>query len=90
MSNAQRLDNMRQIHFHGITGNGEWVGVKFAQLTEVSGIMTQGRQDYDQWVKRFKVGYTITEGGAVKFIKDEQGHDKVHRIAQELQGFYYV
>merc|ERR1712136_104395 len=61
----------------GRRGNGEWVGVQFAQLTEVSGIITQGRQDYDQWVKRFKVGYTITEGGAVQFIKDEQGQDKI-------------
>ena len=60
-----------------MTGNGEWVGIKFTKLTEVSGIITQGRQDFDQWTTKFYVGYTITEEGNVQFIQDESGQNKV-------------
>lgn len=57
--------------------NGHYVGVKFDQATEVSGIITQGRHDKDQWVTHFKVGYTETDGGTELFILDDAGSPKI-------------
>lgn len=58
--------------------DGDYVGVKFASATEVSGVITQGREDYPQWVSKFKIGYTETDGGAVKFIQDDK--DKIRSL----------
>lgn len=59
------------------SGTGDWIGVDFDESTEVSGLITQGRADALQYVTRFKVGYTESSGGTVKFIKDENSQDKV-------------
>lgn len=58
-------------------GYNEYVGVKFDQATEVSGLITQGRHDKDQWVTQFKVAYTETDGGSEEFILDEEGNEKI-------------
>lgn len=57
--------------------DGHYVGVKFDQATEVSGLVTQGRQDSDHWVSEFKVGYTTTDGGTEDFILDDSGNPKL-------------
>jgi len=59
------------------TLGNEYVGVKFSESTEISGLVTQGRKDSNQWVTKFKVGYTETDGGTVKFVKDFDGQDQI-------------
>lgn len=35
----------------------QWLQVDLQQTTRVTGIATQGRGDYDQWVKEYKLQY---------------------------------
>ncbi|KAL9982723.1 hypothetical protein ACROYT_G004806 [Oculina patagonica] len=36
---------------------GEWIQINLRKITKVTRIVTQGRQDYGQWVKTYKVCY---------------------------------
>ena len=41
-----------------LTKTNEWIQVKFAVNTLVTGVVTQGRSDYRQWVTKFKMQYS--------------------------------
>lgn len=44
--------------------HGQWLQVNFGELTKVKGVATQGRQDANQWVKRYVIMYSI---GGMRF-----------------------
>ena len=46
------------------TGNaiGSWIQLDNGKIGSISGVITQGRKDYDQWVKSFKVKYKDGSG----------------------------
>lgn len=37
----------------------QWLGVRFGNVVKVTMIATQGRQDYRQWVKTYKLEYSL-------------------------------
>ena len=41
---------------------GQWIQLDNGKLGSISGVITQGRKDYDQWVKSFKVKYKDESG----------------------------
>ena len=38
---------------------GQWIQVNFRELTRVTEVVIQGRQDADQWVTAFKLSYSL-------------------------------
>ena len=56
----------------------QWIQVDFDdEMKLVSGIVMQGRTDYEQWVKKYKVQYS-NDGITWQFVKDNnQRMDKV-------------
>ena len=41
----------------------QWLQIKLSQIFQVTGVATQGRADYAQWVKSYKLQYS-TDGSA--------------------------
>ena len=41
-----------------ISNKGQWLEVDLGETTKVTMVATQGRYDYDQWVKTYKVAYS--------------------------------
>ena len=41
---------------------GSWIQLDNGKIGSISGVITQGRKDYDQWVKSFKVKYKDESG----------------------------
>ncbi|XP_022809858.1 uncharacterized protein LOC111346861 [Stylophora pistillata] len=37
----------------------QWIQVTFPEITKVTGVAIQGRYDYNQWVTKFKVSYSL-------------------------------
>ena len=57
--------------------SNQWIQVDFdGTLKTVSGIITQGRQDYAQWVTEYRVQYS-NDGVNWKYVKDEDNLDAV-------------
>ena len=55
----------------------QWIQVDLKEPTLVSGVDTQGRADYDQWVTRYKVQYS-GDGKSWSFVKTtNKQHDMV-------------
>ena len=60
----------------------QWIQVEFELSYEITSIQTQGRSDYAQWVKSYKVGYSWN-GIDWKMYTDGDGIEKVgvkHRL----------
>ena len=38
---------------------GEWFQVNFVELMRIKGVATQGRQDSNQWVRRYTIRYSV-------------------------------
>ena len=47
-----------------------WIQVSFLKETLVTAVITQGRPDYEQWVKRYSVEYT-QDGLSWDYIDDD-------------------
>ena len=45
-----------------VSNKGQWLEVDLGETTKVTMVATQGRYDYDQWVKTYKVAYSIYGG----------------------------
>ncbi|XP_077974515.1 lactadherin-like [Styela clava] len=54
---------------------GEWHQVDFKAPKQIEGIVTQGRPDYDQWVRSFKISYGNSTSAMITI--QENGSDKV-------------
>ena len=50
---------------------GQWIQVDLGDITKVTKIGTQGRQDKYQWVTEYKVSYSF-DGGYFEFYKHDQ------------------
>ena len=48
--------------------SGQWIQVDLGNITMVTKIATQGRQDAAQWVTEYKVSYSL-DGGYFKFCQ---------------------
>eukprot|EP00058_Branchiostoma_floridae_P019226 XP_002604716.1 hypothetical protein BRAFLDRAFT_80311 [Branchiostoma floridae] len=60
-----------------LSGDGQpWVQVDFRATKKVTGVITQGRQDADQWVKTFMVQFS-DDGISYRTYKGIDGNDKI-------------
>lgn len=48
---------------------GQWIQVNFRELTRVTKVAIQGRQDYAQWVTAFKLSYSL-DGNHFEFQEE--------------------
>ena len=55
-----------------------WIQVDFGKLRSVSGIVSQGRSDYDSWVTKYNVQYS-NDGTSWEYVKDADDVDMVRR-----------
>ena len=56
----------------------QYIGVYLGGVKNVSGIILQGRQDYNNWVTKFKVAYKVDADAEWMVVKDaNQEEDKV-------------
>ncbi|XP_071501079.1 uncharacterized protein [Diadema antillarum] len=62
-----------------------WIQVNFGKKRLVSGIITQGRADrYRQWVKTFKVQYSVGCSGALSDVKSTSGTSKIFQGNRDM------
>lgn len=54
----------------------QWIQADLGDLTVVTSIQTQGRQDLDQWVASYKIS-TEQSNGSLVFIETEAGDDRI-------------
>ena len=71
-SNA-RLNAIRRGHRTGAWSSrynkrGQWIQFDIGSLARVIGIATQGRQDANQWVTRYRVTYS-RDGRTFRYVK---------------------
>ncbi|XP_066304553.1 uncharacterized protein [Branchiostoma lanceolatum] len=60
-----------------LSGDGQpWIQVDFRASKKVTGVITQGRQDADQWVKTFTVQFS-DDGVSYRTYKGIDGNDKI-------------
>ena len=62
-----RLDTVKSGSFNGAwipktRDMGQWIQVDLGNITKITRIATQGRQDAAQWVKSYSITYSL-EGG---------------------------
>ena len=60
----------------GANDTNQWLQVDFGRNVRITKLATQGRQDYDQWVKTFTLSYTL-DGNPSFQIYQENGAEKV-------------
>ncbi|XP_078346805.1 uncharacterized protein LOC144632074 [Oculina patagonica] len=75
-----------RLHFKSISGrygawsagnnrNNSWFQVDFGRSVKVTMVATQGRQDFDQWVTKYRVSYS--NDGIIFQDYEEEGHVKI-------------
>ena len=55
---------------------GEWLQVDLKTPIKVTGVVTQGRANADQWITTFNVAYG-NSSSCLPIIQDENGNDMV-------------
>ena len=50
---------------------GQWIGVDLENITKITGIATQGRQDVNHWTKSYSLTYSV-EGGPFLLYNNKQ------------------
>ena len=58
----------------------QYIGVNLGGVKMVSGIVLQGREDYDRWVTKFKVGYKDDPGSELVFVMDANQQEEMVRL----------
>ncbi|XP_024858382.1 retinoschisin 1a [Kryptolebias marmoratus] len=57
--------------------NSQWLQIDLKQVMVVSGILTQGRCDADEWVTKYSVQYRMDEKLNWIYYKDQTGNNRV-------------
>ena len=63
-----RLNQIEEVWQPSRLDLGQWIQVDLGQITMVTKIATQGRQDNNTWVSEYKVSYSF-DGGYFKFYR---------------------
>ncbi|XP_013883534.1 retinoschisin 1a [Austrofundulus limnaeus] len=57
--------------------NSQWLQIDLKEVTVVSGILTQGRCDADEWITKYSVQYRLDENLNWIYYKDQTGNNRV-------------
>ena len=89
-----RLDIVRTGNIGGgwatlYNNQDQWIQVDLGELQTVSGIITQGRQDYNQWVTEYQVEYS-TDCSTWQSVQDDNGDAMVSNYGLRLKYIYFL
>lgn len=57
--------------------NGQWLQIDLKQVKVISGILTQGRCDADEWMTKYSMQYRTDESLNWVYYKDQTGNNRV-------------
>ncbi|KAM4701402.1 retinoschisin isoform 1-T1 [Discoglossus pictus] len=57
--------------------NNQWLQIDLKEIKVISGIMTQGRCDTDEWMTKYSVQYRMEENLNWVYYKDQTGNNRV-------------
>lgn len=57
--------------------NGQWLQIDLKEVKVISGILTQGRCDADEWMTKYSVQYRTDENLNWVYYKDQTGNNRV-------------
>ena len=57
----------------------QWLQIDLREVSVVSGIMTQGRCDADEWITKYSIQHRTTETLNWIYYKDQTGNNRVRR-----------
>ncbi|XP_027691127.1 retinoschisin [Vombatus ursinus] len=57
--------------------SNQWLQIDLKEIKVISGILTQGRCDADEWMTKYSVQYRIDEGSNWVYYKDQTGNNRV-------------
>ncbi|CAM4441198.1 unnamed protein product [Lepidochelys kempii] len=57
--------------------NGQWLQIDMKEVKVISGILTQGRCDADEWMTKYSVQYRTDENLNWIYYKDQTGNNRV-------------
>lgn len=57
--------------------SSQWLQIDLREVTVVSGILTQGRCDADEWITKYSVQYRTDEKLNWIYYKDQTGNNRV-------------
>ena len=71
-----RLDTVKSGSFNGAwipktQDMGQWIQVDLRNVTKITRIATQGRQDAAQWVKSYCITYSVNGGPFLPYNKNQ-------------------
>lgn len=57
----------------------QWIQIDLQEVQVVSGILTQGRCDSDEWITKYSVQYRSVETLNWIYYKDQTGNNRVNK-----------
>ncbi|MEE6468657.1 hypothetical protein FKM82_008346 [Ascaphus truei] len=57
--------------------NNQWLQIDFKEMKVISGILTQGRCDTDEWMTKYSVQYRVDDTLNWVYYKDQTGNNRV-------------
>lgn len=63
----------------------QWIQIDLQEVQVVSGILTQGRCDSDEWITKYSVQYRSVETLNWIYYKDQTGNNRVKTNFQKNQ-----
>lgn len=55
----------------------QWIQIDLKEVAVVSGILTQGRCDADEWITKYSIQYRTVEALNWIYYKDQTGNNRV-------------
>nr|XP_009667568.1 PREDICTED: retinoschisin [Struthio camelus australis] len=66
--------------------NGQWLQIDLKEVKVISGILTQGRCDADEWMTKYSVQYRTDENLNWVYYKDQTGNNRVSGLGDSALG----
>lgn len=66
--------------------NGQWLQIDLKEVKVISGILTQGRCDADEWMTKYSVQYRTDENLNWVYYKDQTGNNRVGGPCMKVLG----
>ena len=83
-----RLDTVKSGSFGGAwipktRDMGQWIQVDLGQITKITRIATQGRQDAAQWMKSYSITYSLEGGPFLPYNDNQVNKHKYHKLSYD-------
>ena len=80
-----RLDTVKSGSFNGAwipktQDMGQWIQVDLGNITKITRIATQGRQEAANWVKSYSITFSLEGGPFLSYSNNQVNTDKHHKL----------